>query len=99
MQPRNEEQQKKIDNTEMLGTAGVRPEEELRQLKLESQRLSDQLLETKRPLECTGNQREFRRRLIEILKKELEEVTNVAETKTRERIALLDEQECLAREL
>ena len=30
---------------------------------------------------------------------ELEEVTNVAETKTRECIALVDERECLAREL
>ena len=36
---------------------------------------------------------------METLKKELEEVTNVAETKTRECIALLDERECLAREL
>ena len=33
------------------------------------------------------------------MKKELEEVTNVAETKTRECIALVDERECLAREL
>ena len=38
MQRRIEEQQKKIDNGEMLGTAGARLEEELRQLKLESQR-------------------------------------------------------------
>ena len=45
-QQRIEEQQKKIDNSEMLGTAGARLEEEL-QLKLESQRLDDQLLETK----------------------------------------------------
>ena len=37
--------------------------------------------------------------LVETLKKELEEVTNVAETKTRESIALVDERECLAREL
>ena len=41
MQHRIEEQQKKIDNSEMLGTAGARLEEELRQLKLESQRLGD----------------------------------------------------------
>ena len=47
MHQRIEEQQKKIDNSKMLGTAGVRLEEELRQFKLESQRLSDQLLETK----------------------------------------------------
>ena len=41
MQHRIEEQQKKIDDSEMLGTAGARLEEELRQLKLESQRLGD----------------------------------------------------------
>ena len=93
------EQQKKIDNSEMLGTAGARLEEELRQLKLESQRLGDQLLETKRQLEYAGNQRESRRRQVETLKKEFEEVTIVAETKTRECIALVDEWECLAREL
>ena len=83
----------------MLGTAGSRLEEELRQLKLESQRLSDQLLESKRLLEYAGNQRESCRRQLEILKKELAEVKNVAETKTRECIALVDERECLAREL
>ena len=99
MQHRIEEQQKKIDNSGMLGTAGARLEEELRQLKLGSQRLSDQLLETKRQLEYAGNQRESCRRQVETLKKELEEVTNVTETKTRECIALADEQECLAREL
>ena len=99
MQHRIEEQQKKIDNSEVLGTAGDRLEEELRQLKVESQRLADQLLETKRQLEYAGNQRESCRRQVETLKKELEEVTNVAETKTRECIALLDERECLAREL
>ena len=35
LQQRNEEQQKKIDNSEMLGTAGVGLQEDLRQLKLE----------------------------------------------------------------
>ena len=99
MHQRIEEQQKKIDNSGMLGTAGARLEEELRQLNLESQRLSDQLLETKRLLEYAGNQRESCRRQVETLKKELAEVTNVAETKTREGIALVDERECLAREL
>ena len=99
MHQRIEEQQKKIDNSEMLGTAGARLEEELRCLKLESQRLSDQLLETKRLLECAGNQRESCRRQVETLKKELAEGTNVAETKTRECIALVDEWECIAREL
>ena len=99
MQHRIEEQQKKIDNSEMLGTAGARLEEELRQLKLENQRLGDQLLETKRQLEYDRNQRESCSRQVETLKKELEEVTNVAETKTRECIALVDERECLAREL
>ena len=57
MHQRIEEQQKEIDNSEMLGTAGARLEEELRQLKLESQRLNDQLLETKRLLEYSANQR------------------------------------------
>ena len=41
MQHRIEEQQKKIDNSEMLGTAWARLEEELRQLNFESQRLGD----------------------------------------------------------
>ena len=36
---------------------------------------------------------------MEILKKELAEVTNAAETKTSECIALVDERECLTREL
>ena len=55
MHQRIEEQQKNIDNNEMLGTAGARLEEELRHLKLESQRLGDQLLETKQLLEFAGN--------------------------------------------
>ena len=54
MQHRIEEQQKKIDNSEMLGTAGARLEEELRQLKLESQRLGDQLLEPNGNLNTLG---------------------------------------------
>ena len=82
----------------MLGTAGARLEEELRQLKLESERLSDQLLETNGLLEYAGNQREFCRRQVEIMKKKLAEVTKVAETKTGEFIALVDERECLARD-
>ena len=69
MQHRIKEQQKKIDNSEMLGTAGARLEEELRQLKLERQRLGDQLMETKRQLEYAGNQRESCRRQVETLKK------------------------------
>ena len=93
MHQRIEEEQKKIDNSEMLGNAGARLKEELRQLKLESQRLSDQLLETRRLLEYAGTQRESCRRQVEILKKELAEVTNVAETKTRECFALVDERE------
>ena len=54
MHQRIEEQQKKIDNSETLGIAAFRFEEELWQLKLESQMLSDQLLETKRPLDYAG---------------------------------------------
>ena len=79
MQQRIEEKQKKIDNNEMLGTVGVRLEEELPQLKLESNKLSDKLLEIKRLLEYAGNQRESSRRQVEILENELEEFTNVAE--------------------
>ena len=71
MQHRIEEQQKKIDNSEMPGIAGARLEEQLRQLKFDSQRLGDQLLETKRQLEYAGNQRESCRRQVETLKKEL----------------------------
>ena len=99
MNLRIEEHQKKIDNNEMLATAGIQIKEELWQLKFESQSLSDQLLETKQLLEYAGNHRESCRTQIEILKKELVEVTNVAETKTRECIALVDERECLARNL
>ena len=47
MHQRIEEQQKKIENNEKLGPAGAQLEEELRQLKFESQSLSDQLFETK----------------------------------------------------
>ena len=99
MHQRIDEQQKKIDNSEMLGTAGVRLKEELRQLKLENLRFSGQLLETKRLLEYAGNQRESCRRQVEILKKGSEEVTKVAEKNTREHSALVDDRECLAREL
>ena len=42
-----EKQQKKGNNSEMLGTAGTGLDEELRQLKLEGQRLREQPLETK----------------------------------------------------
>ena len=83
MHHRIEEQQKKIDNSEMPETAGARLEEELWQLKLKSQRLGDQMLETKRLLEYAGNQRESCRRQVETLKKVLEEVINVAETKIK----------------
>ena len=65
MHQRIEEQQKKIDNSEMLGTAGVRLEEERRLLKLERENLSDQLLETKRLLEYAGYQRESCMRKVE----------------------------------
>ena len=83
----------------MLGTAEAQLEEELWQLKLESQKISDQLLETKRLLEYAGNQQQSCKRQVEILRYESAGVTNVAETKTREFIALEDERECLAREL
>ena len=88
MHQRIQEQQKRIDNSERLGTAGAWLEEELRQIKFESQRLSDQLLETKRLLEYAGNQRESCRKQVEVLKKKLAEVTNVAETKRQENVSL-----------
>ena len=56
MHQKIEEQQQKIDNSEKLGTAGERLRQELWQLKLESQRLSNQFLETKRLLENAGSQ-------------------------------------------
>ena len=43
---KNEAQENKINNSKMLKTAGVRLEEELRQFKLEGQRLQEQLLDT-----------------------------------------------------
>ena len=64
----------------MLGTAGAQLEEELRQLKLENQRLHEQLLESKRLLVNAGNQRESHRRQVEMLNRELEEDKNQAES-------------------
>ena len=83
----------------MLGTAGVRLEEELRQLKLEGQKLLEQLLETKKFLVNAGNQWESSRRQVELLNRELEDAKSQPESKTRERVRLVDEWECLAREL
>ena len=79
MHQRMEEHQMKTDNSEMLGTAGVRLEEELRQLELEGQKLCEQLLQTERLLECAENQHHSCRRKVEIWKQDLEEVVNVAE--------------------
>ena len=86
MHHRIEEQQKKIDNSKMLGTAGALIEEELRQLKLERQTKGDQLLETKRLLEYAGKQ---------------EAGGNIEETVGGEYkcFALVVERECLAREM
>ena len=67
-----QEHKNKINNSEMLETAGVRLEEELRQFKLEDQRLQEQHLETKRFFVNTGNQRESCRRQVEMFNKELE---------------------------
>ena len=66
MHQRIGEQQKKSYSSEMLGTAGVRLEEELRHLKLESQSLSDQLLETKRP-NTQLNSTKMHSRLVEVI--------------------------------
>ena len=83
----------------MLETAGARPEDELRQFKLEGQRLQEKLLETKRLLVNTENQRESCRRQGEIINRELEDAKIQAENKTRECVALVDEQEFLTLEM
>ena len=91
-----EEQRKEINNSEMLGTAGARVQEGLRQLKL-GQRLRFQLLETKRVLVNAGNQLESCRRQVEMLNRVLEVAKSQAESKTRECVALVAERECLPR--
>ena len=83
----------------MLGTAGAWLEEELRQLKLEGQRVHEQLLETKRLFVNAINQREPCRRQTELLNRKLEDTKSAAESKTGECIAPVDERECLVREL
>ena len=94
-----EEQRSKINNSEMLETVGVRLEEEIRQFKLEGQMLKEQLLETKRLFVNAGNQRESCRRQFEMFNRELKDAKIQAESKTREYVALVDEQECLTLEL
>ena len=69
---KTEKQQKKINNSEMLGPARTRLKEELRQLKLEAQNNNELLLGTKSLLVNAGKQREFCRRKIEMLNTELE---------------------------
>ena len=78
-----EEQKIRINNSEILETAGVRLEEELRQSKLENQRSQEQPLETKRFFVNTGNQRESRRRQVEMFNSELEVAKSQEESKTR----------------
>ena len=96
MRGKIEEQQKKINNSEMLGTAGALLVEELRQLKLERQRIHVQILKTKRLLVNSENQRESCRRQVEMLKGQLEDAKSEAENKTKECVALVYERECLA---
>ena len=62
-----EEQQRKIINSKILGTYLARLEEEFRQLKLEDQRLHEQILKTKGLLVNAGNQQEACRRQVEML--------------------------------
>ena len=83
----------------MLGTAWFRLVEELRQLKLEGQKIHVHILKTKRLLVNTENQRESCRRQFEMLKRELEDAKSEAENKTKECVALVYERKCLAREL
>ena len=54
MHHRIEKQQKNNDNSEMLGTAGVRLEEELRRLKLESQKFVSKCLRSNDCLNTLG---------------------------------------------
>ena len=79
----------------MLGTAVVRLEEELRQLKLEGQKLLEQLLKTKKFLVNAGNQWESSRRQVELLNREIEDAKSQPESKTRECVALVDDWQCL----
>ena len=53
-----EKQQRKKNNSKMLGTAGARLEEELRQLKPKGQNLHEQFIETKWLLVNAGNKQE-----------------------------------------
>ena len=91
---KTEEQQRKINNSEMRGIAWARLEEELRQLKLEVQMLNDQVRKTKRLLVKAGNQRESCKRQFETLNRELEEAKKKAENKTRDCVTLEDERKC-----
>ena len=79
----------------MLGTAGARLDEELRQLKLEGQRLHEQLLDTKRLIVNAGKQRGSCRSQVELLNRELED----AKSHEGECVALVDEQECFSPDL
>ena len=88
-----EEQQKKINNSEMMGIAGALLKKELWQLTLQDERLIEQLLETKKPLVNAENQQESCRRQVELLNRELEEAKSQAESKAREFVALVDELE------
>ena len=99
LQGKIEEQQKKINNSEMLGSAVARLEEELFQFKLEGQRLHEQLLETKMLLVNDGDHWETCSRQVQMLNRELEDAKSEAESKTRECVPLVDERECKARDL
>ena len=79
-----------MNNSEILGDAGARLKEELRQLKLEGQRLHEQLLISKNLLVKAGNQVESCRRQNEMLNRELVIAKSQAESKTKEWVALVD---------
>ena len=76
----------------------ARLEEELRQLKLEHQRLHEQILKTKGLLVNAGSQQESCRRQAEMLNRELEDAKIGAKRKIRECAAIVNEREKLPRE-
>ena len=98
LQVKIEEQQRKTNNSKILGTDLARLEQELRQLKLEDQRLHEQTLKTKGLLVNAGIQQEACRRQVEMLIRELVDAKIGAKSKIRECVAILNEREKLTRE-
>ena len=98
LQVKIEEQERKTNNSKILGTDLARLEEELRQLKLEVQRLHEQILKTKGLLVNAGNQQQACSRQVEMLNTELEDAKIGAKSKIRECVAIVNGREKLTRE-